>query len=279
MSNNILITGASGNIGSRVTYFLKANSIKYLVSTRKKNQKSEMSRWLDFYDPKSFETATKNIDTVFLLRPPAISDSKKYIRPFLEKAKENGVKNIIFLSVIGADKMTFLPHAKIELDIDKVGFERVFLRPSFFMENFSKQHRQEILIEDRISIPAGNAKINFIQAKDIGEVAAKLLQNPKKGKIAYDLTGEKTYTMQEIADIFSKYLNRKITYKSPNWISFYNYRRKLGDSKIQTLVMIMLYTLSRFGMSAKKTEKVEHILGKKPRSLEEYIQENLNLFF
>jgi hypothetical protein len=62
----------------------------------------------DFEDEATFDSALSNIDIIFLLRPPFIS--------------EKGIKKIVFLSVQGAEKNTLIPHRKIELLILKSMF-------------------------------------------------------------------------------------------------------------------------------------------------------------
>jgi hypothetical protein len=52
----------------------------------------------------------KNIDVLFLLRPPHISEVETYFNPLLQSAKENNIKKIVFLSVQGAEKSKIIPH-------------------------------------------------------------------------------------------------------------------------------------------------------------------------
>lgn len=72
-------------------------------------------RKLDFQDTSTFVAALDGIDTLFLMRPPQISNVKKYFHPFLDTVRTKGVHHIIFLSLQGAESTTITPHGKIEL--------------------------------------------------------------------------------------------------------------------------------------------------------------------
>ena len=59
---------------------------------------------MDFGNPASFARALDGISYVFLIRPPELADAKRYFLPFLEAAQAAGVRHIVFMSVIGAEK-------------------------------------------------------------------------------------------------------------------------------------------------------------------------------
>lgn len=62
--------------------------------------------------------------------------------------------------------------------IVSLGLPHTFIRPSFFMQNLSTTHREDICQRNDLFIPAGNAKTSFIDTADIAAVAAKVLTTP-----------------------------------------------------------------------------------------------------
>ena len=121
---HILVTGASGNTGFEVIRFLyRLKSQDHIIAAVRDIEKArrqfvdfqeiEFVRF-DFEDSSTFDDAFENIDTVFLLRPPHLSDVKKYFSPLLKKMKEKNIKCIMFLSVQGAETSNIIPHRKIE---------------------------------------------------------------------------------------------------------------------------------------------------------------------
>jgi uncharacterized protein YbjT (DUF2867 family) len=109
----ILITGASGNVGTEVIKALTKtpNQINIVAGVRDiEKDKSKLSAHnigfvkFDFTDTKTYSKALENCEVLFLLRPPQISKVKKYFVPLIETAKLNGIKHIVFLSVQGVEK-------------------------------------------------------------------------------------------------------------------------------------------------------------------------------
>jgi len=94
-------------------------------------------RNFDFEDASTFKSACTDIDIVFLLRPPHISNKRKYFRPLFDAMNERGVKKVVFLSVQGAETSDIIPHRKTEKMILAYGFEYFFSRPGYFMQNLT----------------------------------------------------------------------------------------------------------------------------------------------
>lgn len=99
INSTILITGASGNVGSSVVEELeKLNSNFIIGSASGKKMPNPEVRKLDFVDQNTFESALSGIKQIFLMRPPALSNVKKYFVPFLNKCKGMGIEYIVFLA-------------------------------------------------------------------------------------------------------------------------------------------------------------------------------------
>lgn len=64
--------------------------------------------------------------------------------PLFEKAKQAGVRQIVFLSPIGVDKNKKIPHYAVEQAILPSGIPYTFVRPGFFMQNATQAYRDEI---------------------------------------------------------------------------------------------------------------------------------------
>jgi len=274
---DILVTGSSGTTGSCVCSSLDSMNTSYITTTSKRDKHNPTRRWLDFCNPESYLGALKGIKKIFLLRPPAISNVPKYITPFLEEAKRQGVEYILFISIVGVEDMSYVPHYKVEHAIEELEFEHTFLRCGFFMQNFSVQHRREIKDTDTIYIPAGRAQFTFVDAQDIGQIAAICLtQDSTPNKLT--ITGPELIDLNTAANIFTEQLGRMITYKSPNIISFIRYRISIGDSLPQSFVMVMLYTLTRFSKQQSISTDGETIIGKKTTTLSQFVARNRDLW-
>jgi len=131
----------------------------------------------------------------------------------MELAVSCSVNHIVFLSVQGVEKSNTIPHQKIEKLITASKIPYNFLRPAYFMENFTTTLHTDLAKEHKIFLPAGNAKFTLIDVTDIGKVAAKILTETEKHlKKAYDLTNYEELSFSEMAYKLSKGLNLRITY-------------------------------------------------------------------
>ncbi len=278
----ILITGATGNIGTEVIRFLiKLNAdVEIIAGVRSiekaKTKQSEFTplsfRTFDFENPSTFNSAFKDVDVIFLLRPPHISDVETFFSPLLNAAKANGIKNIVFLSVQGADKSKVIPHNKIERLIKALGFNFIFVRPSYFMQNLTTTLLPEIIHHQSISLPAKNAKFNWVDVQNIGEACAKLIADfePLQNK-AYDITGTENMNFGAVVRILSEVIGKKITFKNMNPISFYIKKRKEGLNNGFAVVMTMLHFLPRLQEEPEISQNYKNLTGKTPTTVNAFI--------
>jgi uncharacterized protein YbjT (DUF2867 family) len=285
MVSNILVIGATGNVGREVVRLL--SDLDYSVTAAVRNpikaQKILGSKVsyvsFDFTNPATFSDAFAGINKLFLVRPPAISDINQ-ITPALNAAKQAGVEEIVFLSIIGADKNRIVPHYAIECAIEQLNIPAVFLRCSFFMQNLNTTHREDIRLRDRLFMPAGNGRTSFIDVRDIAAVAVKILtEEPDRSKgvsqidRAYVLTGTAALTYTEVATIFTTVLGRPIHYTNPSIPIFIWQMLRQGFSLQFVLVMVGIYTTARFGLASMVTSDVEQLLGRAPILMQQYVND------
>ena len=284
----ILVTGATGNVGGDVLRGLLelgpsalGQPVRAAVTdpTRARMtlpEHAELIRF-DFTDPSTFGPALEGVTRVFLMRPPVMGDPKAF-QPFLEALKFINVEQVVFLSLLGAQGNPFVPHRKLELAIEKLELPHVFLRPSFFLQNLSRTHLQDILERNDLFVPAGNGRTGFIDARDIAAVAVRALSVPHIVNGSIDLTGSEALTYSEVAVIFSEVLGRRITYSNPVPPKFGLEMRRRGMNNDFVNVMILVYNTNRFGLAARVTHDVERILGRKPISVQDFVEDFRHLF-
>ena len=279
----ILITGATGNVGIEVIRAIDASDHSHQVyaglrDVKKKDLALEafpdiQQRKFDFDITTDFQIYLKDMDVLFLLRPPHISDVDKHFRPLIEAAKEVRLKHIVFLSVQGVEKSSIIPHYKIEKLIKQSGLAYTFLRPAYFMQNFSTTLRKDIIEKNRVFLPAGKAKFNLIDVKDVGEVAAKVLIDAAEHKHkAYDLTNGEQMDFESMCAVLSEVIGRKIDFISPNLFSFFFQKRKEGTAIPFILVMIMLHYLPKFQKTLPTSDWAERLLGRAPATFAEFVK-------
>jgi len=280
----ILITGATGNVGLSVLKALTNNNSNLQINAGLRNIETDSAKLkefnvsfvcFDFENEVTFKPALQNIDVLFLLRPPQLTDVSRFFNPLIKEAIKAKISHIVFLSVQGVENSKIIPHHKIEKLIVASKIPFTFLRPAYFMQNFTTTLRSDLINNQRIYLPAGLAKFTLIDVDDIGLVAAKVLVEPKNHiNKSYELTNNETLTFTEMAEKISNGTGKTIKFISPNLLQFFLAKRKENVPSMFILVMIMLHYFPRFQKIAMTTRWVKIITGLEPKSFDNFVLSN-----
>ena len=209
----VLVTGASGKTGCRISHLLKEEGHTVIAANRSaKGGHDVQFDWLDHatYD----RVFKKRIDSAYLLAPAGVFDLLPAMQPFIDRLIEENVKQIILLSASSLEKdgpMIGTVHAYLEAH----ALKWTVLRPTWFMQNFSEQHHvQSIREEDAIYSATHEGEVAFISADDIAKVAATALTNPGLPNGDYILTGTEALSYDKVAGIISGVTGRTIEHRN-----------------------------------------------------------------
>ena len=279
MGQTILVTGATGNVGAEVVRLLQHTGHPFRVAVR--NVEAARARLgvatdyvrFDFTDPTTFADALRDVGQLFLVRPPAISQVKRFIYPAIDAARAAGVDAIVFLSIQAAERNPFVPHRKIETYVQASGIPYTFLRASFFMQNLNTVHRQDIQQHREIFLPASIGKTSFIDVRDIAAVATIALLEREHRNQAYELTGSQALDYYQVADIFTEVLGTRIVYPNPSILAFARRMVARGLPPGFILVMSGIYTVTRLGLAGRVAPDTARVLGRAPRTMRQYVED------
>lgn len=273
--SKILITASTGNVGTSLVKALQEKQITFTAATRdaqkarKKFGFAPETVFMDFKDPSGFANALKGKDILFLCGPAGTPGAEDMLMPLVKEAKNQNIKHVVFIA----------SYPKVMNYIEKTGMNYTFLKGNFFMQNFEMYQTEDIRDNDQIFMPTGEGKAPFIHTRDIGEVAAEVIENPGNYvKETIYLTGPVALDHFEVADIFSEVLGRKITYKNPDDDKYRQVMKERGYSDTYIEAMIAVFGKIRRGKVAQATGNVEKILRRKPVSLKEYVQGKKDIF-
>lgn len=217
----ILITGATGNIGTELTKQLNENGIPFRALVRNAERAHTFSSLKnaeiiegDFSDVQSIERALKGIDKAFLLTNSS-EEAETLQSNFVAIAKHEGVKHIVKLSQFAANlhsPVRFLRyHAAVEQKIIQSGANYTFLRPNLFMQGLLG-FQEMITKQGKFLAAVGDAKISTVDTRDIAAVAVEALTKKGHENKIYDLTGPEALTHGQMAEGLSKGLNQNIQF-------------------------------------------------------------------
>jgi uncharacterized protein YbjT (DUF2867 family) len=221
-TKKILITGATGNVGGAVLNHLSTTDVDLRVLTRDESKaQSHRDRGVedvvvgDFLKPETLGPALEGVSTVFLLtpiNPQQVPQASNVIRV---AKRSRGEPRIVRLSVHQASHEAptriSRQNAQIEDELTSSGLPYTLLRPQSFMQN-TLMAAPTVAAQGKIYQPFKDGKLGMIDARDIGEVAAKVLtEEGHEGKV-YTLTGPAAISFYEVAEALSEVVGKEVSY-------------------------------------------------------------------
>lgn len=279
MTDKILVLAATGAVGTEVVKALQAKGANVVVGAR--NLEKAAGKFgpgvpvlpFDFEKPDTYPAAFEGVDRLFLTGEGFNPTSHELIAPVIAYAASQGVKHIVYSSVIGAEASEENGHRKSERGIERTGVPYTFLRPNFFNQNFTNYDRDSVL-QGRIYFPSGDGKTSYIDARDIGAVAAEALSTDDHFNRAYTLTGPEALSFYDIADQLSAALGRKVEYLNPSADEFAATMKSHHVPDVVLDQMLALYGVYiPQGYVAAVTPDVQTVLGREPIHFAQYAQE------
>jgi uncharacterized protein YbjT (DUF2867 family) len=210
----IVVTGGTGSIGRALIENLRnLPGQDVLAVVRKPADLSVEQAPGDLTRPESVTAHLAAGDRLFLNSSPFPGFVESFTG-VIDQAKVAGVAQIVAVSVRGAKPggpLASGPHGEIDEHLRASGVPYAILQPTSFMQNLIRD-----LNADRLYGSWGNSRMNYIDARDIGDVAAALLTGPLTGPIDlsqdYLLTGPQSFSHAEIAVEMTAVLGREIRY-------------------------------------------------------------------
>ncbi len=279
--NKILVTGATGQMGSTVikTLLKKIPAQKINVLSRKEEKLAELksiglNTFVGSYDDVvSLEKAMDEVDTVLLISSGDQGDRMQEHRNVVDTAKKCAVQNIAYSSRALRDRTTLQnklmqDHFNTEDYIKESGLNYTIFQNGLYME-FLQFFVNKDSIEKGIFLPIGDGKVAFTLRADQAEAMANVLMNEPFENKTYQFTNNETYSFFDVANILSLLSGKEIKYTPIELTAFIETMKQRGlpDAAINKMGGFLLDIKNN--QEAVVTNDLENKLGRKPASLKE----------
>lgn len=293
----VLVTGASGNVGSEIIKQLASSvssnvQIAIRAAAHSQNGVDKLAQYsekveivtMDYNMPETVAKALHNVSTLFLLTLPSphMADTSLKV---ISEAKKHGVEYIVKQSVFGADAEPGILigrlHRQEEKIIEESGIAYTFIRPSAFMQNLVNYFGYTIKTQNAIFLPVGEGKVSFVDARDVAAVAAKLLIRTNATRYdnrAIVVTGSEALSYGQCAEVISKQTGRKIAYIDITEEDARKGLKAMGTEDWLVEAILEEFHQTKVGNRSKTNDTVEEILGRKPNSFESFVKDYANSF-
>jgi len=283
----ILVTGATGNVGSAVVAELLKRGAQVRVLVRKQSAVEKLPAGVeasigDLLDPVSVEQAMREVDKVFLLNAVAADELTQALVVY-GLARRLQLKHITYLSVFKVEQFRDVPHFASKLAIENALREfavpYTILRPGYYIQNDATL-KGVLTGPGNYPTPIGTAGIAAADIRDIAEAAAISLTEQGHEEQTYDIVGPTLISGPGNAELWSKLLGREINYTGHNFDQWEQAMRANmpGWMAFDLRMMFQGYFDRGFASTETEVARLNKLLGHAPRSYEEFAADTARLW-
>jgi uncharacterized protein YbjT (DUF2867 family) len=278
-----LVTGATGNIGSRVVERLLRRGERPRVLARDAAKAARRYgdrvdvRVGDFDDSASLSAAVDGVDVVFLVTAGA--DLAEKDKRAADVAKSAGVRLLVKLSTddVAHGVGTGVWHREGEAAIRDSGVGFVFVQPSGFMDNFLNW-ADAIKADGVIRCAAGEGVIPFIHCDDIADVAIAAMTEPHYAGQSLPVTGPEALSFAEMTAKVGAAIGRELRFEPRSEDDERRAQAAWGSPQAMIEARLSIFRAMRDGRLTAVSDNVTKILGREPISFDQWAQQNAAAF-
>lgn len=212
--NRIVVSGASGDLGRRVTELLLNidPNLELTLVTRNPGKLAEKAApgvrvcHGDYEDAASLESAYQGGDVLLLISSIAIGSRIGQHRNAIEAAKKAGIRHIVYVSLSGLQRqnptLSAKDHYQTEEDLRASGLEYTFLRDGLYAEIVATVVMPPALQAGVLAMAAGAGRLAPVSKRDVAQCATNvLLQNERHAGAIYEITGPELLSFADMSAI------------------------------------------------------------------------------
>ncbi|WP_234332593.1 NmrA family NAD(P)-binding protein [Streptomyces sp. NRRL S-87] len=234
----------------------------------------------DAADPESLRAAFRGAHQLFLTMANG-PHQVRYELDAIDAAVDCGVTHVVKVSAPAAEPDSPVAvsrgHHLVEERLRSCGVTATVLRPYAFMQKL-------LLLAPGIAAAGvvhgatGDARCNYVDVRDIGDAAAEVLTRPASAGGTYPLTGGRAYSHPELTSLLGGLLGRPVRYLdlSPSEL----YAHLVGRAGMPDWLAAHVVEIQQLAVAREETpdDSFRRLVGRAPRTLEDFLVENLHRF-
>jgi uncharacterized protein YbjT (DUF2867 family) len=283
----ILITGVTGTVGSAVAEALRKTGTPFRAMVRSGEDARKLPAGTatvvgDFADKQSLRKAFAGAERLFLVCSP-IPQLVELESNAIDACAETGVQQVVLNSALGAgDYSKSFPawHTQVENKLKGTQLGWAILRPNSFMQNIVAFYAPSIRAQGAFYAAMGKAKLSFVDVRDVGAAAGHILLAPGAhvGK-TYELNGPEAVSYGEVAQRIARITGRSVQFVDIPEEAQRKATLDLGMPEWQVTALLELQQYySKLGKGREVTDTLEKLMGRAPRTLDAFVEENKDAF-
>jgi NAD(P)H dehydrogenase (quinone) len=219
----IVVTAATGKLGSLVVDGLlaKVPAAEVAVAVRAPDKAAALAargvevRHADYAEPQTLEGAFRSGDKVLFISSNELGKREKQHEAVVAAAKRRGVALLAYTSILHAEHAGMhlaVDHTFTEKAIRASGLPFAFLRNGWYLENYTEN--LAAAVEHGVILgSAGNGRIAAAARADYAAAAVSVLTGVGRGGDIYELAGDESFTMSDLAAEVSRQSGKAVSYK------------------------------------------------------------------
>ncbi|MDV3559512.1 NAD(P)-dependent oxidoreductase [Elizabethkingia anophelis] len=291
MNSKILVTGATGSLGSKVVNLLKEKVSVENLAVLVRDENSELAKQYandgidvktgDYANLESLENAFRDVDVLYFVSGGDDAQRTVLHKNVVDAAKKAGVQHIVYTSAVWKDESASSPladlvnsHLETENAIKASGIGYTLLKHNLYAEVIEMLigDKNQLLKNKTIYLPTANGLVSFAPKQDLAEAAANILLNASayvNKVLAFN--GSEQINFSEIAERISGIVKEPIKYISPEKGEFEIQMNKFGlpNHIVEILSTFSLAIAS--GEFDQQSNDLETVLGRKTTPLSAYL--------
>lgn len=276
--SRIVVAGATGRIGGVTLRALSELGVPATALVRSPDRRGALAAPVaqvlvaDFDDEERLARALAGTQRFLLCSAHGPQMGAQQLRA-VRAAQRAGVEFVVKISASPASIFPGTPaeaaaaHLEVEQALWATSMRTVAVRPNAFAQVLLAQ--RAAIASGTVRLPLADARVSWVDALDVGRVAAQLLLDPPADDAVFEVTGPSGLTMSEVCEILTEVLHRRVVYEPVTDAQARTGLIARGVDPWYADHMIGVFSLFREFDAGRSTDVVERLTGRSATPLAE----------